>query len=96
MTLLALWFRFFQVARASAMLQVALILWGCALALHPYLVPPNLTIANTAAPPIVQKLLLGALGAGSVILLPSLYYLFRIFKGHTFPMIRENTSASVD
>ncbi len=98
-TLLALWFRVYQVARLAAMLQVALILLGCAMAQHPYLVPPNLTVANTASPPIVQKLLLIVLGCGSVILLPSLVYLFRIFKGHTFwnlgdPGMSENISAT--
>jgi cytochrome d ubiquinol oxidase subunit II len=66
------------------MAQVALILWGCALAQYPLLVPPDLSVAGSAAPPIVQKLLLAALGAGSLVLLPSIYYLFLVFKGHTF------------
>jgi cytochrome d ubiquinol oxidase subunit II len=66
------------------MIQAALILWGCALAQWPYLVPPDLTAANSAAPPIVHKLLLGALAAGSLVLLPSIYYMLRVFKGHTF------------
>jgi cytochrome d ubiquinol oxidase subunit II len=83
-TLAALWFRWFQIARVTAMSQVALILWGCALAEYPYLVPPSIQIANSASPPNVQKLLLGALAAGSLVLFPSIYYLFRIFKGHTF------------
>ncbi len=81
--LVSLWRRWYHLARASAMVQVALILWGCGLAQHPYLVPPDLTIHNTAAPPIIHKLLLGALGFGSLILIPSILYLFRIFKGHT-------------
>lgn len=84
LALLALWLRRYQVARVAAIVQVALILWACALAQDPYLLPPDLTIAAAAAPPIVHRLLLGALGAGSLILLPSLLYLFRIFKGHTF------------
>jgi len=83
-TLAALWFRWFQIARVTAMCQVSLILWGCALAEYPYLVPPSIEIANSAAPPNVQKILLGALFAGSLVLFPSIYYLFRIFKGHTF------------
>ncbi len=86
LTLAALTFRWFHLARVSAMAQVALILWGCALAQYPLLVPPNLTIGNTSAPPLVQTLLLIALGVGSLILLPSLYYLFRVFKGHTFSL----------
>jgi cytochrome d ubiquinol oxidase subunit II len=84
LVLLSLWLRRFQVARAGAMAQVVLILWGCALAQNPLLVPPDIDIAGGAAPPVVQKLLLAALGAGSLVLLPSIYYLFRVFKGHTF------------
>lgn len=80
----ALWTRRYQVARVAAMLQVALILWGCALAQYPYLVPPDLTIASSSAPPLTHKWLLGALAAGSLVLVPSIYYLFRIFKANTF------------
>ncbi len=90
LTLAALWFRWFRVARVSAMCQVALILWGCALAEYPYLVPPSIEITNSASPANVQKLLLVALGAGSLVLFPSIYYLFRIFKGHTFGDGRES------
>lgn len=85
LALAGLWTRRYQVARAAAMAQVALILWGCALAQHPYLVPPDLTVSNSAAPPLVHKMLLAALGAGSLVLFPSIYYLFHLFKGHTFP-----------
>ncbi len=42
-----------------------------------------MTLEETAAPPIVHKLLLGALGLGSLILVPSILYMFRVFKGHT-------------
>jgi cytochrome d ubiquinol oxidase subunit II len=82
--LLALARRWYQVARAAAMVQVALILWGCALALYPYLIPPDLIIFNATAPRRTLALLLMALAAGAVILLPSLAYPFRVFKAHTF------------
>ncbi|MDB5348875.1 MAG: cytochrome bd-type quinol oxidase, subunit 2 [Planctomycetota bacterium] len=83
-TLAGLWFRRYQVARAAVMVQVTLILWGCALAQYPYIVPPDLTVSGSAAPPQVQRLLIVTLAAGSLILFPSIYYLFRIFKVHTF------------
>ncbi|HWE35475.1 MAG TPA: cytochrome d ubiquinol oxidase subunit II [Isosphaeraceae bacterium] len=83
LALTGLWFRLDRLARGAAMAQVALILWGCALAQSPYLVPPTLSIRNAAAPAVVHRLLLGALAIGSMILLPSLYYMFRVFKGHT-------------
>ncbi len=86
----ALWFHWYGTARYATMIQVALILWGCALAQNPYLVPPDLTIQNSAAPANVQKLLLIAFGAGSLLLFPSIFYLFRIFKTHTFTKVEES------
>ena len=61
-----------------------LVLWGCGLALYPYLDPPDLTVHNAAASRRTLSLLLAALAAGAVILFPSLGYLFRVFKAHTF------------
>ena len=80
----ALWFRRYHEARIAAMIQVALILWGCALAQYPYLIPPDMTIASAAAPRTTLYALLIALTVGSVILFPSLVFLFRVFKLHTF------------
>jgi cytochrome d ubiquinol oxidase subunit II len=57
-----------------------LILWGWALAQYPWLLPPDLAIHDAAAPPITLKLTIGALGLGAFVLLPSLAYLFRVFK----------------
>jgi cytochrome bd ubiquinol oxidase subunit II len=79
----ALWARRYAVARLCAAAQAALILWGWALAQYPYLVVPDFTIAGSAAPPITLRLLLWALAAGALILFPSFYYLFKVFKGGT-------------
>jgi cytochrome bd ubiquinol oxidase subunit II len=78
--LLALWFRFFNLARVAGVAQVTIILIGWALAQFPHLVTPNVTIQNAAAPESTLKLLLLALGAGAVVLVPSLLYLLQIFK----------------
>ncbi len=77
----ALWTRRWRPARVAAAAQVSLILWGWAFAQFPYLVPPNITIADAAAPDSTLRLILWALAVGGVILFPSLYYLFRVFKG---------------
>jgi cytochrome d ubiquinol oxidase subunit II len=76
----ALWYRRWRVARIAAAAQVALILTGWAFSQFPYILPPGLTIAAAAAPDVTLRLVLGALAVGAVILLPSLYYLFRVFK----------------
>ena len=81
--ILALWSlsaRRYRVARLAAAAQVSLILWGWALAQYPHMVPPSLTIHDAAAPAITLKLTLYALAAGAVVLVPSLWYLFRVFK----------------
>jgi cytochrome d ubiquinol oxidase subunit II len=77
----ALWARKFRTARLCAAAQVALILWGWGAAQFPYLVAPELTIHNSAAPAITLRLVWWALLAGSILLAPSFYYLFRVFKG---------------
>jgi cytochrome d ubiquinol oxidase subunit II len=78
----ALWRRRFALARVAAVAQISLILWGWALAQFPWLLPPNLSIADAAAPAITLELTLGALALGAIVLFPSLIYLFRVFKQH--------------
>jgi len=77
----ALWERQFRRARFCAAAQTTLILWGWGAAHYPYLVAPDVTIYNSAAPVITLRLVWWALLAGSALLFPSLYYLFRVFKG---------------
>jgi len=79
----SLWTRTYRLAVVCAAAQVTLILLGWALAQFPHLVEPDITIASAAAPRITLQLLLGALAAGAILLFPSYYYLFRIFKGET-------------
>jgi cytochrome bd ubiquinol oxidase subunit II len=76
----ALWFRRYRLARIGVGLQVSLILWGWAMAQYPFLLPPTFTIANSAAPEPTLRWTLIVLAIGGVVLLPSLWYLFRIFK----------------
>ncbi len=75
-----LWTRKYRVARICAVAQVTLILVGWALAQFPYLVEPDMTIYSAAAPRATLWLLIVALAAGVLVLFPSYYYLFRIFK----------------
>ena len=76
----ALWTRQYRLARVAAAAQVSLILLGCAFAQYPHLVEPDITIFSAAAPRITLQLLLAALVLGAILLFPSYYYLFRIFK----------------
>ena len=74
--------RQYAVARAAAVGQVTLILVGWSLAQYPNLITPDVTVAGARAPDATLRLLVWALAAGAVVLLPSLYFLFRLFKGN--------------
>jgi len=78
----ALWRRHFAAARAAAAGQVTLILVGWSLAQYPNVVTPDVTVANACAPEATLRLLVLALAAGAFVLLPSLIFLFRLFKGN--------------
>jgi cytochrome d ubiquinol oxidase subunit II len=78
---MAIWLRRFRLARIAAVVEVTLVLLGWGLAQFPHLVAPDVTIQNSAAPESTLRILLVALGVGAVVLLPSLVYLFQVFKG---------------
>jgi cytochrome d ubiquinol oxidase subunit II len=75
----ALWTRRYGLARVSAALQVSCILWGWAFAQYPYIIPTSLMIRDAAAPRATLDLLLIGLIGGSIVLIPSLIYLYRTF-----------------
>jgi cytochrome d ubiquinol oxidase subunit II len=77
----ALLTRRFFLARTFAVAQVALILSGWGLSLNPYLVVDDVRLHDAAAPDVTLRLLLGGLALGALVLFPSLYYLYRVFKG---------------
>ncbi|MFZ1748435.1 MAG: cytochrome d ubiquinol oxidase subunit II [Nitrospirales bacterium] len=70
----------FQLARVSAIGYVLTYIWGWGSAQYPYLIKPDLAIYNTAASPSPLALLLSALVAVIIVVFPSLWYLFRMFK----------------
>ena len=78
--LAALLRRRYALARVAAMLQVSLVLWGWAWSQYPYVVPPDLDLASAAAPLSTLRLVIVALVLGALVLVPSLFYLFRVFK----------------
>jgi cytochrome bd ubiquinol oxidase subunit II len=55
------------------------------LAQHPNLVTPDVTVVNAHAPEVMLRLPILALGVGAIILLPSLAFLFHIFKRKESP-----------
>jgi cytochrome d ubiquinol oxidase subunit II len=79
-TLVSLARRRLTLARALAALQVVAIMVGLGMAQYPYLVTPDLTIANSAAPTAALHALLTATAVGLLLLAPSFTYLYWVFK----------------
>jgi cytochrome d ubiquinol oxidase subunit II len=76
----AVFTRRYLLARAFAVAEVALLLVGWALAQYPYLVVPDLTFENAAASPAMMRAALIVFGLGALFLLPTHWFLFRVFK----------------
>lgn len=72
--------RRYRLARVMIGLETAFLLGSWGLSQYPYIIPPHITIDNSAnQPQVIQAVLISVL-VGMAILLPSLYYLFSVFK----------------
>src|SRR4051794_5968497 len=73
--------RRYTVARFTAAGEVTMLLWGWALAQWPYIIYPDLTFEQAAAPDSTLAFILASAVPGLAILIPSLIFLFAVFKG---------------
>lgn len=80
---IALLRRRYRIARAAAVAHVSLLLLGWGLAQYPYLIYPGLRLHDAAAPDDTLRFVLYALPVGAALLVPSLWYLFRVFKARS-------------
>lgn len=71
----------FILARVTAAGQVIVLLWGWAMAQWPYIIYPSLTFMDAKAPDATLRFILQIMPLGMLLLLPSLWLLFRVFKG---------------
>lgn len=72
--------RQYVLARVSAAGQVLVLLMGWALAQWPYMIYPDLTFEAAKAPDATLRFVVQIVPIGLLILLPSLWLLFRVFK----------------
>ncbi len=72
--------RRYVVARVTAALAVTAVIWGWAAAQYPWLLQPDLTIADAAAAPAALRPLLVTLLVAVVLVVPSLLLLFALFQ----------------
>jgi cytochrome d ubiquinol oxidase subunit II len=76
--LLLLWRRRRRGTRALAIGAVAAVVWGWAIAQHPYLLPKTLTINAGAAPDSMLTAILIVFGAAVVLVIPSIALLYTL------------------
>jgi len=67
-------------ARVLAAGAVVAVVWGWAVAQHPYVLPPSLTVAQAAAPKATLEVLLVVFGVAVLVVLPSLGLLFTLVQ----------------
>ena len=79
-SLVAVWRRRYRLARAGAVVAVSSVLFGWGVSQWPYLIVPDVTVADAAAPAETLRVVAIGFGIGALVLAPSLYLLFRIFK----------------
>jgi cytochrome d ubiquinol oxidase subunit II len=65
-------------ARLLSAAAVACVVWAWALAQHPYVLPPSLTVSSAAAPGATLDFVLGVFGVAVVVVLPSLALLYTL------------------
>jgi cytochrome d ubiquinol oxidase subunit II len=78
LTLWLVWARRFEIARFTAAAAVACVTIGWAFAQSPYLLPQQLTLEEAAAPDATLVATLVGVGAGLLVLVPSLYFLYSL------------------
>jgi cytochrome bd ubiquinol oxidase subunit II len=92
--------RRFGWARILAAGQVVVLLTGWAIAQWPYILYPDVTLHDAAAPEGTLRAVLITLPFGLAILLPSLWFLFAVFKGRNpaappdAPELRDRAAAT--
>jgi cytochrome d ubiquinol oxidase subunit II len=92
-TAIALFMQRYQLARVLIIAETAFMLGAWGLAQFPYIIPPHATIDNASNDPAVISILLVCLAIGMIIVIPSLYYLFSVFKlSYPVPGLRKDVA----
>ena len=77
----SLYLRHYLLARMLVVLETGCFLAAWGVSQLPYLIPPDVTVSNSASPPTTLLELLICTAVGMLLLLPSLWFLFHVFKG---------------
>lgn len=80
----ALFFRRYKIARALIAMETGALLGTWGLSQIPYLIPPDVTVTGAASPPTTMIEFLVSAFVGMLLLIPSLWFLFHVFKSQGF------------
>src|SRR4029450_4104939 len=86
--------RRYVVSRLASALAVTTILVGWAVSQYPYVLVPDVTIEEAATGRATLEAMLVALGAGSLILVPALVFLYRLFQSSRPAPVSQPTGLS--
>jgi cytochrome d ubiquinol oxidase subunit II len=73
----------YRLSRWFAAGEIALLLLGWAVAQYPYLIYPDIPLAEASAPQATLQFVVFSLPFGAAFLVPSLWFLMRVFKSHS-------------
>jgi cytochrome d ubiquinol oxidase subunit II len=76
----ALWFRRYTWARVLIVAETAFLLLSWGVSQYPYIIPPDVTAANASSPQETQQFLLVGIIIALIIVVPSLWFLFYVFR----------------
>lgn len=76
----SLWFRRYGWARVLIVAEAAFLLLSWGVSQYPYIIPPDVTAANASSPQATQVFLLVGIIIALIIVVPSLWFLFYVFK----------------
>jgi cytochrome d ubiquinol oxidase subunit II len=92
----AVFSRRYALSRVFSIAEIGLLVLGWGLAQHPYLIYPDVTFADAAAPLATVQFMVASLPVGAALILPSLWLLLHVFKGHAAPPVRDSATTSAD
>jgi cytochrome bd ubiquinol oxidase subunit II len=95
-TAIALFFRHYRLARILIVMEMISFLGSWGIAQLPYILPPDLTVSQAASPPTTMREFFFSALVGTLVLLPSLWFLFHLFKfQQAVPVVHEKQQKEV-
>ncbi|HEY6412020.1 MAG TPA: cytochrome d ubiquinol oxidase subunit II [Ktedonobacteraceae bacterium] len=86
----ALWFKRYSWARVLIVAETAFLLISWGVSQFPYIIPPDVTIENASSPQQTQVLLLVGILIALIIVVPSLWFMFYVFKLKKVTTVTQN------